>query len=71
MQVFSWEKKLFENIILAVALVLFVEGAIYALFPDGMKRMMISVIEMPAANLRIGGLIAAVIGVFAIWLIRG
>jgi len=71
LQAFSWEKKLFENIILAVALVFFVEGAIYALFPDGMKRMMISVIEMPAANLRIGGLIAAVIGVFAIWLIKG
>lgn len=71
MQAFLLEKKVLENILLATALVFFFEGAIYALFPDGMKRMMISVIQMPSTNLRIGGLVAAVFGVLVIWLIRG
>lgn len=61
---------MFELLLLALALVLFFEGALYALFPDGMKRMMISVLEMPSGNLRIMGLIAAVIGVFLVWLIK-
>jgi len=62
--------RMLELLLLALALVLFFEGALYALFPDGMKRMMISVLEMPSGNLRIMGLIAAVIGVFLVWLIK-
>ncbi len=57
-------------ILLAGAFVLFVEGTLYALFPDGMKRMMISVLEMPSSNLRVAGLVAAALGVLAIWLIK-
>ncbi|MCG8493749.1 MAG: DUF2065 domain-containing protein [Sneathiellales bacterium] len=61
---------MFELLLLALALVLFFEGALYALFPDGMKRMMISVLDMPSGNLRVMGLVAAVIGVFLVWLIK-
>jgi len=61
----------FENILLGLALVFFFEGAMYALFPEGMKRMMVSVMQIPAASLRIGGVVAAVFGVFIIWLIKG
>jgi len=43
----------------------------YALFPDGMKRMMASVFEMPSAQLRMAGLTAAAVGVGLIWMIRG
>ncbi|MEC7397777.1 MAG: DUF2065 domain-containing protein, partial [Pseudomonadota bacterium] len=43
-----------------MGLVLVVEGVIYALFPQGMQRMMMQALEMPASSLRIGGLIAAV-----------
>ncbi|MEP3484732.1 MAG: DUF2065 domain-containing protein, partial [Sneathiella sp.] len=46
-----------EMLLLAGALVLFFEGVLYALFPDGMKRMMISVLEMPSGNLRMAGLV--------------
>ncbi|WP_025899317.1 DUF2065 domain-containing protein [Sneathiella glossodoripedis] len=59
-----------ENLFLAGALVLFFEGALYALFPNGMKRMMISVLQMPSMNLRIMGLVCAVIGVFCVWLLK-
>ncbi len=59
------------DLLLAAALVLFFEGALYALFPDGMKRMMVSALSMPSHILRIVGLAAAVIGVIFVWLIRG
>jgi len=59
------------NLLLAAALVLFFEGVLYALFPDGMKRMMAAAIEAPSQTLRIFGLIAAIIGVILVWFIRG
>ena len=55
----------------AIAVAVAIEGILYALFPDGMKRMMASVFEMPSAQLRAAGLIAAALGVGFIWLIRG
>ncbi len=59
-----------KEILLALALVLFFEGVLYALFPDGMKRMMISAMNTPSHILRIFGLGAAIIGVISVWLIR-
>ncbi len=55
----------------ALALVLVIEGALYALFPDGMKRMIEQVLDMPPSILRSAGLVAACTGVFFLWLIRG
>ncbi len=55
----------------AVALILVIEGAVYALFPDAMKRMMAQVLTLPAASLRWAGLVAAALGIFLVWLIRG
>ena len=55
----------------ALALVLVIEGVIYALFPDAMKGMMARVMEMPAGALRAGGLASAATGVFLVWLLRG
>ncbi len=54
----------------ALALAIAIEGILYALFPDGMKRMMESVFDMPSSNLRAAGLVAAVVGVGLIWMIR-
>jgi len=48
-----------------------IEGIAYALFPDGMKRMMAQVQEMPSSTLRTVGLAAAVTGVALVWFIRG
>ncbi len=60
-----------SDLITALALVLVIEGAIYALFPDAMKRVVLSIADMPAAMLRYAGLIAAAVGVVIVWLVRG
>jgi uncharacterized protein len=54
----------------ALALVLVIEGALYALFPDGMRRLVVQMLGVPAPVLRGIGLAAACIGVGAVWLVR-
>lgn len=57
--------------ITAFGLVLVIEGLIYSLFPDGMKRMMVQMSYVPADLLRRGGLVAIFVGTFIVWLVRG
>jgi uncharacterized protein len=54
----------------ALALVLVIEGILYSLFPESMKRMVSQVLVLPASALRVTGVIAACLGVAAVWLIR-
>ena len=54
----------------AVALVLVIEGILYALFPEAMKRLAARSIAVPPQTLRLTGLIAACAGVVLVWLIR-
>ena len=51
-------------------LVFVLEGAIYTLFPDGMKRIMAHTLTLPVSALRGGGLTAACVGMAALWFIR-
>jgi uncharacterized protein len=60
-----------EEALLALGLVLALEGALYALFPEGMRRAAALALALPAEQLRIGGLVAAVLGVGLVWLVRG
>ena len=60
-----------DELLIALALVLVIEGALYALFPEAMKRMMVSVAQQPGSALRSAGLAAATIGVGIVWLLRG
>ena len=60
-----------DDLLTAVALVLVIEGGLYALFPEGMRRMMAQMQEIPESRLRTMGLIGAVIGVAGVWLLRG
>jgi uncharacterized protein YjeT (DUF2065 family) len=59
------------ELLLALALVLVIEGVLYALFPEGMKRAMITVLEQPATVIRPVGLGVALFGLFLVWLIKG
>ena len=59
------------DLLAAIALALAIEGALYALFPDAMKRFIQRVSEQPANALRTAGLIATVVGVGLAWLVRG
>ncbi len=60
-----------DELVIALALILVIEGALYALFPEAMKRMMVRVAEQPGSALRSAGLAAATIGVGIVWLMRG
>ena len=59
-----------EDFLAAIGLVLVLEGVLYALFPEGMQRMMASALEMPPSMLRGGGLIAVFVGFGVVWLVR-
>jgi uncharacterized protein YjeT (DUF2065 family) len=54
----------------ALALVLVIEGTLYALFPDGMKRAAARALSVPPQTLRLAGLTAACAGVVLVWLVR-
>ena len=60
-----------SELVIAFGLILVIEGALYALFPNAMKRMLEQVMTIPAQSLRTAGLFSAVVGVFIIWLLRG
>ena len=59
-----------SDLIVALGLVLVIEGVLYALFPDAMRRMMAQVLDMPPSVIRGVGLLAAVVGLGIVWLIR-
>lgn len=53
-----------------LALVLVIEGIVYALFPEGMKRVATRTLVVPPQTLRLAGLAAACVGVILVWLLR-
>lgn len=55
----------------ALGLVFALEGVLYALFPDLMKRLAAQALETPSDTLRIAGVAAAGFGVAMVWLVRG
>ncbi len=55
------------KIVTALALVLVIEGVLYALFPSAMKRMMSQVMQFPDGALRQAGLLAVLAGVAIVW----
>ena len=54
----------------ALALVLVIEGILYALLPEAMKRMAARAMAVPPQVLRATGLVAACLGVAAVWVLR-
>ncbi len=58
------------DFVTALGLILVIEGALYALFPEGMQRMMRAALETPASMLRNGGLTALLIGFAIVWFVR-
>ena len=59
-----------DDFLTACALVLVIEGVLYALFPTGMRRMIEQALAIPETQMRTAGLAAAVVGVGLVWLIR-
>ena len=54
----------------ALALVFVIEGIALALVPEAMKRAAVQMAGISVSALRLGGLVAACLGVAAVWLIR-
>ena len=59
-----------SDLLVALGLVLVIEGLIYAIAPEAMKRMVAQVLSLSPATLRTGGLIAAGLGLLIVWLVR-
>ncbi len=59
------------DLIVAFGLSLVIEGCLFALFPNGMKRVIVAVIDVSPETLRVTGLIAALVGLGVVWFIRG
>tara|TARA_B100000315_G_scaffold139166_1_gene128251 strand:+ start:307 stop:492 length:186 start_codon:yes stop_codon:yes gene_type:complete len=60
-----------SDLLTALALAMAIEGALYALFPDAMKKAMAHLLEQSRGTLRAAGVAAAVAGVGIVWLVRG
>tara|TARA_A100000164_G_scaffold131527_1_gene116634 strand:- start:342 stop:527 length:186 start_codon:yes stop_codon:yes gene_type:complete len=56
-----------KELIIAFGLFLFIEGVIYAIFPSKMKNMLKKIEKINDSQLRIAGLIFAIIGFVVIY----
>ena len=59
-----------RDIIVAFGLFLFIEGALYALFPSKMRNMLEKLKLMKDSQLRFGGVIFALVGFLIIWYMK-
>ncbi len=60
-----------QDFLTGLAFFLIIEGMIYALFPQAMKRMAAEIHKIPHSAIRVSGVVALAFGVFGVWLIRG
>ena len=59
-----------NEFVVAVGLVLVIEGLLYALAPGRLKQMLVMMERAPEESLRTIGLVAIALGVAIIWLAR-
>ena len=60
-----------SDFVVAIGLVLAIEGLIFAAFPRAAKRLAANALESPESSLRIAGVVSAVLGIIIVWLVRG
>ena len=61
---------MFGTIILAIGLVLIIEGLVYALAPSLIEQMLAALRDIPPEARRLMGLLAMVTGLARVWLAR-
>jgi uncharacterized protein YjeT (DUF2065 family) len=60
-----------SDFLVAIGLVLAIEGLIFAAIPGTAKRLAASALEAPEGTLRIAGVACALLGVLIVWSVRG
>jgi uncharacterized protein YjeT (DUF2065 family) len=60
-----------QDLIVALGLVLIIEGLLYAAAPGLVRRMALEVPHIAEQALRVGGVVAIALGVVVIWFVRG
>ncbi len=60
-----------SDLLTALALVLVIEGLVLAVFADRLDVLLERLAEIPPEVLRVAGVVSAVHGLLAVWLIRG
>lgn len=60
----------FADFIVAVGLAFTLEGILFLGFPEHVQRMLAKVAASPAQQLRIAGIISAVVGLGLVWMMR-
>ena len=59
------------DLLTGLALVLVIEGLFLALMPHRLRQVLELLEQMSPESARLGGLAAAAVGVFLVWLLRG
>ncbi len=59
-----------KELIIAIGLLFFIEGLLYALFPSKMKNMLKKIDMFKESQLRSGGLVFAIIGFLIVWYLK-
>ena len=59
-----------RELIIAFGLFLFIEGVLYALFPSKMRNMLKKLEQINNQQMRIGGLVFAIIGFIIIYYVK-
>lgn len=60
-----------QDLITALGLVLIIEGIAYALFPNALRKLVQSTLELPARQVQAVALVMAGTGLVIVWLVRG
>ena len=67
---FFWVKPMWNDLWVAMALMLVLEGIVPFLSPDTMRRMLVAMIQMDDRSMRIAGLISMLAGVALLYLVH-
>ena len=59
-----------KDLFTALALVLVIEGVLYALFPSKMRYLISKMTEVQDTSMRTSGILAIFVGVACVWVIR-
>ena len=61
---------MWHDLLVALALIMVIEGIIPFLSPQGMRKMIQAVAELDNRSIRIGGLVSMVLGVLALYIVN-